>query len=43
MCTWQRRAISGDLYENRLALLVLLHSVDADVVQQARLKVNQVH
>lgn len=43
MCTWQRRSGRVDLYKNRLTLLFLLHSVDADVVKKTGLKVNQVH
>lgn len=43
MFTWRRRSTGVDLYENRLALLVLLHSVDADVVKKTRAKVDQVH
>lgn len=43
MCTWQCGPGSVDLYKNRLTLLVLLNSVDADVIEQTRTKVNQGH
>lgn len=43
MCTWCSRSYSVDLYKNRLTLLVLLHSIDGDVVKKTGAKVNQVH
>lgn len=41
--TWCWLSGRVDLDEDGLALLVLLHSVNADVVEQARSKVNQGH
>lgn len=43
MCTWERGSSGVDLYENRLTLPVLLHGVDADVVEVTGAKVSQGH
>lgn len=41
VCTWQGGSFSVHLKEDGLALLLLLHSVDADVVKQTGLQVSQ--